>query len=191
MMKASSLTGFDKLLARLSADGADAGASYEALRARLVKFFEWRDCETPEELADETLDRVGRKIAAGEDLHNPAAYCVAVARLVLAEHARQRGRIVQLTEAAQLTVEPKEPDETGETDSRRFSCLENCLEKLPPEQRQLLLSYHDTDERTMIPARKRQAEQLGVSPNVLRIRVCRVKAKLEDCVRRCCAEKGV
>ncbi len=54
---------FAKLLAAFAPDSnEEAGAKYEAARARLVKLFQWRGIFDAEEAADETLNRVARKI---------------------------------------------------------------------------------------------------------------------------------
>ena len=78
-------------------------------------------------------------------------------------------------------------NETDEADDSRLDCLEKCLAKFTDENRLLVTAYYDTDERTMIAQRKRLADSLSISLNTLRIRVCRLKAKLEDCTIDCCA----
>ncbi len=189
-----SQTGFDKLLALLDADRERAGAKYESLRARLIKFFEWRNCETPEELADTVFDRVTKKIESGEHVLNVAAYAVTVAQFVLKEDGRAAARLLQSIEdspgledrlAAGTMAAPDETDEV------RLNCLDRCLAEFPEEQRRLVTAYYDTDERTMIGARKRLAAAEGISLNSLRIRVCRLKARLEECARECCREAEV
>jgi DNA-directed RNA polymerase specialized sigma24 family protein len=186
-------TGFDKLLALLDADRGRAGARYEALRARLIKLFEWRDCEMPEELADEVFDRVTKKIEAGELIRNVEAYSATVAQFVLKEDARSPSRRFQSIEdnprlENQLAVGGADaPDETDEV---RLACLDRCLAELSGEQRRLITAYYDTDERTMIEARRRLAAAEGISPNSLRIRVCRLKARLEECAKDCCSKAG-
>ena len=77
--------------------------------------------------------------------------------------------------------------ETDETDDSRLDCLEKCLAEFTEANRRLVTAYYDTDERTMIATRKRLADSLSISLNTLRIRVCRLKAKLEDCTIDCCA----
>lgn len=182
-------TAFDNLLALLDEDRERAGAKYEALRVRLIKFFEWRDCDAPEELTDEVFDRVTKKIEAGELIRNVEAYSATVAQFVLKEDARSPSRRSQSIEdnprlenrlAANVTDAP------DETDEMRRDCLDRCLAELSGEQRRLVTAYYDTDERTMIEARRRLAAAEGISPNSLRIRVCRLKARLEDCTKDCC-----
>jgi hypothetical protein len=77
------LTGeaFAKFLACLDHDPARAGEKYEALREALVKFLDWRGARFPEELFDETLNRVTRKLEDGETIRDAPTYCHGVARL--------------------------------------------------------------------------------------------------------------
>src|SRR5262245_61309060 len=74
-----------KFLACLDPDPDRAGARYESLRLTLMKFFDWRGAHFPEECADETINRVIRKIDEGESIRDVPTYCQGVARLVLLE----------------------------------------------------------------------------------------------------------
>jgi len=56
---------FDLLLAQLDGDREQAAIRYEALRRKLLKFFEWRGCAFTEELADDTIDRIARSLEGG------------------------------------------------------------------------------------------------------------------------------
>jgi DNA-directed RNA polymerase specialized sigma24 family protein len=182
-------TSFDQLLAALDADREQAGAKYESLRVRLLKFFEWRNCETPEELTDVVFDRIVKKIAEGEKIQNINAYSATVAQFVFKEDCRRRERLFQSIEdnpAIENLIASDDLSEAIESDDARLNCLEKCLAKFSDENRRLVIAYYDTDERTMIATRKRLADAAGVSLNTLRIRVCRLKAKLEDCTIDCC-----
>jgi DNA-directed RNA polymerase specialized sigma24 family protein len=182
-------TGFDKLLASLdAADRDEAGAKYEALRSRLVRFFEWRDCESAEELTDAVFDRVTKKIAEGEQIQNINAYSATVAQFVFKEDSRRRAQSLPIEDnpAFENLITGGGSDAAEETDEARLDCLEKCLAEFSGENRRLVTAYYDTDERTMIAARKRLADASGISLNTLRIRVCRLKAKLEDCTKDCC-----
>ncbi len=180
-------TAFDKLLTMLDADREQAGAKYEFLRARLIKFFEWRGCERGEELTDIVFDRVIKKIAEGEQIQNINAYSATVAQFVFKEDCRRRERLFQsIEDSPEIEKAAETNDLAGETDDLRLDCLEKCLAEFSAENRKLIVAYHDTDERTMIPTRKRLADSLNISLNVLRIRVCRLKTKLESCTLDCC-----
>jgi len=85
-----SQSAFDRLLAQLDPDAQRAGEKYQTVQRSLAKFFECRGCATPFELADETLNRVARRLEEGETIYAGefASYAYGVARNVLREHAR-------------------------------------------------------------------------------------------------------
>lgn len=179
--------GFDKLLKTLDADRDAAGAKYQSLRVRLVKYFEWRSCETCEELADTVFDRVIKKLAEGEEIQNINAYSATVAQFVFKEYLRSVSHFAEnIEENLNIAAENNEITEENEANEMRLSCLDKCLAEFSDENRRLIIAYYDTDEKTMIAARKRLSEAINVSLNTLRIRVCRLKLKLEDCTFNCC-----
>jgi len=187
VIDSSSQTAFDKFLGLLDANRETAGVKYEALRARLIKFFEWRNCETAEELADTVFDRILRKIAEGEEIKNVNSYAAGVSQFVFKENLRNPAFLSESLEENPNVQNFAEKSGTHdrETVNLRFDCLEKCLSAMDLETRRLLIAYHDTDERTLIPTRKFLADSLEISLNTLRIRVCRLKSKLENCVREC------
>ena len=172
----------------LDADREQAGAKYESLRRRLIKIFEWRKCETADELTDIVFDRVIKKIAEGEQIENVAAYSATVAQFVFKEDWRRRERLSGSIEDQREIESPPENNKffESETDDARMNCLEKCLDEFSDENRHLIVAYYETDGRTMIEARKRLADKSKISLIVLRSQVCRLKAKLENCTRNCC-----
>jgi DNA-directed RNA polymerase specialized sigma24 family protein len=172
---------FDALLAALDGDRARAGERYELLRKKLVRFFEWRGAAAAEEWADETLDRVGRHVAGGEQVRNVASYAAGVARLVWLEALKEQARARELDERTPAAESAGEDEETAS----RMACLEACLGALPDAQRALVLDYFADEKRAKIDHRKAIAARLGIEVNALRIRVHRIRARLGECVRRC------
>src|SRR5215211_2074555 len=81
---------FDKLLTRFDPDPERAGQKYEQLRAGIIKYFECRGSAFPDELADETINRVARKVVEGAEIpeSNFSSYFYGVARNVFKEHLR-------------------------------------------------------------------------------------------------------
>jgi len=185
--------GFDTLLALFDADREQAGLKYENLRLRLIKYFDWRDCVSSEELADEVFDRVIKKLNEGEIVQNINAYAATVAQFVFKEYCRRKERKHQSIEdnpnIEQLESNGNFAEKLEEIEDIRQTCFVNCLQKMDSETRKLLVAYHDTDEATMISARKKLAESMNLNLNTLRIKICRYKSKLEDCTRKCCEEK--
>src|SRR5215468_3217168 len=76
---------FIKLLARLGDDEEQAAKKYEDLRHTLIRSFEWRGAPFPEEHADETLNRLARKLDEGVEIRSLDDYAYTVARLVWLE----------------------------------------------------------------------------------------------------------
>lgn len=188
MVETFSQSSFDTFLALLDADREQAGAKYESLRLRLIKFFEWRNCEMPEELTDITFDRVLRKISEGEEIQNVTAFSATVAQFVFKEFLRSNQRQNQLIEDAPeiQNIKAKEKEEEDEFTEKRRTCFEKCLSQFDGENRKFIIAYYTTDEKTMIAARKKLADEMNSNLNTIRIKACRLKSKLEDCTRDCC-----
>ena len=77
---------FDKFLGVLAADPMLAGEEYKRLRERLIFYFERKKCHRPEDLTDETFNRVCRKLDSGVELQKITNYCYRVARNVWLEY---------------------------------------------------------------------------------------------------------
>ena len=191
MHKNLSIKEFGQFLKTLDIDREQAAGKYVALRERLERFFEWRDCEKAEELTDIVFDRVSRKITAGEKIENAEAFCVSVAKFVLLEHRREVLQNMELDENSIEIVSPNALDNSNSDDEikeKRLKCLDKCLAEFPADKRELLINYFDTDEATMIASRRSLAEKMKMNLNTLRIRVSRLKTKLEKCTKDCCDE---
>jgi len=172
---------FDALLAALAPSREDAAQAYEALRLRLIRFFAWEGCALPEDAADETINRVAAKLAAGEKILNLLAYASGVARLVAKETLRNQGR-EQHRQVLHFPA-PK-PPEPGAAEER---CFDRCLAALPAESRQLLLDYYKGDAAARIEQRQKMAAERNISLNSLRNRALRLREKLEASIRGCLA----
>jgi DNA-directed RNA polymerase specialized sigma24 family protein len=177
---------FAGFLACLSADTELAGQQYEKLHLKLVKFFDWQGAHFPEECADETLNRVIRKVEAGETIRDIVSYCQGVARLVFLETLKhseyKKASLDELTAVAVLEVESEDAD-------NRTQCFADCLRQLPASSQQLILTYYKEEKREKIDNRQAMADQLGIPLNALRSRAQRVRNKLETCVNRCMKKK--
>jgi DNA-directed RNA polymerase specialized sigma24 family protein len=175
-----------RFLASLDPDADRAGEKYESLRLTLMKFFDWRGAHFPEDLADETINRVIRKIDEGETIRDVPTYCHGVARLVLLEKLKgpesRRADFEELPPTALAAPDPKENDE-------RQDCFERCLKELPVESLQLILQYYGEEKREKINRRLAMAERLGIPLNALRSRAQRIRNRLEECVNGCVKKK--
>jgi DNA-directed RNA polymerase specialized sigma24 family protein len=79
------------------------------------------------------------------------------------------------------------PDEDEE---RVRTCFEKCMAELPPTDRDLVLSYYQQEKQAKIDHRKDLARRLGLGMNALRIRACRIRSGLQECVEKCIAATG-
>ncbi|HET8644782.1 MAG TPA: hypothetical protein VFO85_04800, partial [Vicinamibacteria bacterium] len=163
----------------LDPDPEAAGVLYEDLRRTLVKFFDWRGSWAPEEGADETLDRLARKLEAGQPVEDPRSYAHGVARMVLLEQWRRPALRTALTDLREIERIPApDPPEGG----GRAGCLERCLAQLPAEGRELILAYYTAEGRAKIENRRRLAASLGLNEAALRSRAQRLRGRLERCM---------
>jgi len=173
---------FHKLLSSLGDDPDAAGQKYLEIRNNLTRFFEWRGSPFPEDHADETINRVAKRIAEGEEVRNPPSYCIGVARMLLLEINKDRAREQQaLGEMATLPPTAPEPD----TAEERIDCLRTCLQDLPSDNRELIVEYYQGEKGSKIENRKRLTERFGVPVNTLRMRALRLREKLQACVETC------
>lgn len=184
---------FRGLLSWLDGGLDSNGEKYLETRRRLVQYFDRKNCRAPDELADETLNRVARRLADQGSITDrpPAHYCYIVARFVFLEYHRRPARLdVSLEGLASSRGFAQAASPKDIAVERRSHCLEKCLQSLAPDQRQLILEYYHGDQRAKIENRRNLARRLGLTVNALAIRACRIRDNLENCVRSCCTEKN-
>jgi len=173
---------FDKLLTSFGEDRESAAEKYLEVRSNLVRFFEWRGCPFPEDHADETINRVAKRLAEGEAISNPSGYCVGVARMLLLEINKERAREQQaLGEMASSQVTYSDASES----EGNIECLRSCLQNLPADSRELIIEYYQGEKGAKIKNRKRLVERLGIPVNTLRMRALRLREKIQACVEDC------
>ena len=151
---------------------------YELIRSGLIKIFISKGFSDAEDLADETIDRVIKKLP--EIMHiyegEKARYFHAVARNIIFE-ARRRKEI-----ATDPFPEQWVP-QTTTTD--RYDCLIECLEVLPVSRREMILDYYLYEGRDKIQHHQQMATQLGISVGALRTRARNTRKHLGECVQQC------
>ncbi len=152
----------ERLLTCFDPDPDKAALAYLNLHLRLVKLFAWRGVLYAEELADETLNRLARY---PNTIENPCALAKGIARMVLSEYEREQRRSVKQRPAMKEPIAEEE-----------LKKLDLALAELRPEERDLILGYYQGGQPKAV--RQDLCLRFGLSPNALRIRVCRVKEKL-------------
>jgi DNA-directed RNA polymerase specialized sigma24 family protein len=137
-----------------------------------------RGCPVPEELADETIDRVARRVADIERTYvgDPTIYFLGVMNNVHHEFLKRPTPLPRPAEIAPEDTERKE---------RTHLCLEQCLQKLTTNSRRLIEQYYAADKRAKIDLRKRIAQELSINVNTLRLRALRIRAALQSCINQC------
>ena len=180
-------------------EGVDSnGDRYLEMRRRLARYFDRRNCSSPDDLADETLNRVARKLEEKGEIvgASPAHYCYIVAKFVFLEFGRSSEHNQTSLDEAQSSgrviaslAMPFRPNVNDLAKEKLFDCLERCLSKIQPENRELILDYYRGEQRAKIERRSELAVRLGLTMNALSIRACRIRSKLEICVAACAAQK--
>jgi DNA-directed RNA polymerase specialized sigma24 family protein len=179
---------FDRLLNALGPDREEAGGRNLEIRRNLVRLFEGRGCATPDEYADETINRCAKKLEEGDEIRDVASYCLGIARMVLLEMSRDRSQqTLPLEKAPEPRVAPADLEGAGEG---RVECLRKCLEQLSPETKNLILHYYQGDKGNKIRNRRSLTELLGIPASTLRMRALRVRERLQVCAETCIQRTG-
>jgi len=167
---------FDRLLNWLDDDRDRAGQIYERIRWRLIAVLASRHCPVAEELADETIDRVARRVADIRDSYSgdKAIYFLGVMNNVHHEYLKR-------------PIPPKLPEVTPDVDETEevHLCLDKCLATLSANSRWVIEQYYAANKRAKIDQRKRIADELGINLNTLRLRALRIREKLQGCIEQC------
>jgi DNA-directed RNA polymerase specialized sigma24 family protein len=163
--------GWEALLGTLANDRDAAGQKYEELRRRLINLFAWEQCDTPDNLADEVLNRLARKALEGAVIPHPDRFAFGIARIVIQEQTRAH----QKQEAAvrELHAGAREPGR----DWGALDAMQSCMSGLPEDRRELIERYYTEDRATL-------ARKLGISVNALRNRAMRIRDELFGCMSR-------
>jgi DNA-directed RNA polymerase specialized sigma24 family protein len=186
---------FKELLHWLDEGTNSNGQRYLEVRRRLELYFDRKNCVAPAELADETLNRVARKLEENGEITDvgPLQYCYIVAKYVFLETLRAEKRAPfyrPLTGSNPSNLNGQsatllEADSTSEKKEKTAACLDDCLKNLPATDRELIVEYYRGQQRGKIERRAALATRLGLTANALSIRACRVRQKLETCIGAC------
>jgi RNA polymerase sigma factor (sigma-70 family) len=173
---------FNRLLSWLDPDRDRAGDRYERIRRKLILFFASRGFAFAEEMTDECINRVMKKLPEIEQRYtgSPENYFFGVAKFVALEWPRKDSPI-EIPPAAESSPEIEEP----------MACLDRCLDRLPATTRELVLEYYQQEKRAKIDQRTALAQRLGIAVNALRIRAHRIRKHLEKCVLECLDKKAL
>lgn len=142
--------------------------------------------EDAREVMQEVAAVLWRKFDGLEHHAEFRAWAFGVARLQVREFFRDRGRDRLLFgEDVQTLIEQRAESAAAGFDARR-EALEECLQKLPPDQRELVDTAYEPGAR--IDA---LAEQMRRTPMALYKTLHRIRLALMDCTRRVLAREGL
>lgn len=173
----------------------DAERRYDEVVRKLTFYFAGRGCREADDLAMETVYRVAARCAAVV-ISGPGdriGYFYGVARNVLHEWLRKTAKRQPAT-GVDLTTLPAPEPESGRDKEALDRRIQRCLAKLPPGDKRLILSWYSGEGTAKIEHHRQLADELGKSPNALRIQVHRIRKLLEECMfegMRPSARRGV
>lgn len=82
-------------------------------------------------------------------------------------------------ESTYLRLAERADPEGAEESRHRLEVLQEAIDALSPEERELVVTYYQGSGRDRIRKRKQLARTLGISLINLRVRAFRIRAKLE------------
>ena len=168
------------LLKLLATDENEAGFAYSKLRDSLIRFFELKCDFLPDEAADITIDRVASKLSEGAIVDDISKYSFGVARFV----ALERFRTAQKEKLAADGYYERNETNSAEEEEHLLQ-MKECLGCLSVDERDLLMGYFaDLPYRILVEQRQRLADENGLSVNQFRVRIFRLRKRLEDCIRK-------
>lgn len=182
---------FRRLLAWLDQGVNTNGQSYLAIRERLLGYFDRKNCLNADELADDTLNRVARRLdeeGGNIETETPAKYCYIVARFVFMEHLRANDKENAALDNLSRQANPMSHEDRDRKE-KLLECLDRCAAKLESSHRELIFGYYVGEQRAKIENRHSLARTLGISVNALSIRACRIRERLEVCVKECASRE--
>src|ERR1044071_7171283 len=138
---------FHQLLTYLDEGTSSEGQRYLQMRERLVAYFDRKNCLNPDELADQTLNRVARRLQEEGQIQSETAakYCYTVARYIFHEHFRRSEKedlasseLWRRANSVKITAPPRDdPNREGQ-----LQCLESCVSKLDIPSQQIISQYY-------------------------------------------------
>lgn len=172
---------FNGLLGWLDADKKNAAEKYEIIRRKLLKFFEWRRCRSPEEYTDLTFDRVAKKITEGEIIRtqDKFLYIHGVALNLLKEYFK-KPPITNLENDPPNEILTDESDDNPNIIEKQLA----CLDLLPSYEREMIIAYYQVDALLNKVKRRVLARRYRITENSLRIKVHRIREKLRECLKQ-------
>jgi DNA-directed RNA polymerase specialized sigma24 family protein len=179
---------FEELLKWFSPDETKAGEEYEIIRSGLERYFRYRGCADPDDLADVTINRVASRLLSLDLSENPSKISIfyGFAKNIYREYLTRTSKLEFHQDTNYL---PFYDLSFEDEENKEFDCLDKCLSKISDEEKQIIIGYYSKDKGDKILLRKKMAEQLGITLNALHVRVYRIKNILKLCIENCVKKK--
>lgn len=171
---------FERFLTALDADRRKASERYESFRKTLIQYFTWEGSEQPEDLADDALSRLAKRISEGAQVLDLNAYLYGIARLVWQESIKTAQR--RKTAIRNMPGPPVAGDR--QVDEGALQTLRECMSKLTAANQRFIERYYEGDSAERIRNREQLANELGTTVNAVRNRAMRLREELQNCMRR-------
>jgi RNA polymerase sigma factor (sigma-70 family) len=171
--------GFTRLLAWFADDEADGQARLHEMQRDLAAFLRQRGVapQDVDDLVQEVVMTTAIKCAHGIPNYPSAVpLMIGIARKLRLQYFRKSSmrRELQVDTLPENPVAAARPSEEAE-------CLDSILARLSSDERTLLVEYYDSDEHE----RAALAKTLTVSSGALRVRVFRLKKRVDQELRDC------
>jgi len=173
-----SASSFAALLQCLDNNPVQAAQHYEKLRNKLIRLFTWRGCSNAPELADETMNRVAKRVEKDQQISvKIEQFVIGVAHKIYLEVLRKHRQHNQAVN--EIKARPADFFEREMT-SPKLLQLEQCIMELPMHDRELILAYYRHPSGNRIASRQQLKARFSLSDNNLRIKVFRIRNRLEQ-----------
>ena len=147
-------------------DTSNVEERYLVLSSKLRRYFEWKGFQNADDLSQETLKRGLQRLDRGVEIfaHDDAGFFLGIAKNIIREQWKTRHR---------ETLSDHEDLASAESSHRGLNSIEarillrECLDRIPREDRDLLLAYLNGKPA---PA--------NLSPNAFRIKIHRIRKNL-------------
>ncbi len=158
--------------------GPEIDELFELLRGKLIFFFAAQRCHDPEELSDITLMRVFEKLdGREEEVSDLTRYTFGFAKNVLREYRRRK--VIESIDDQKHQFAAKQNDGESEMRERKLACLDECMDRLPEQDRKLLLAYYQGKGED----RLKMAEQLNITREALTSRIFHLRQRVRKCMK--------
>jgi DNA-directed RNA polymerase specialized sigma24 family protein len=170
---------FEALLEWLDPDREVAAQRYEIIRGGLIKIFVSHGLADAEHYADETVDRVIKRLPEirATYVDDPIRYFHGVARNIIREAMRRKEVAFDVLPEC-LPLHRSDGSELAE-------CLVKCLRSLPHDKHALIYDYYVYGGRQKVESHREMAAELSITVGALRTRAHHVRVTLEECVAKC------